>query len=80
MILHNIKLNLDFLDTLKNPNVGVIFENKTIVNPKQATKDLYKLSTIITMVLCNQEKYNIDYYNTFLIYFLLIIKIFLSIS
>lgn len=63
MILHNIKLNLEFLDTLKNPNVGVIFENKTIITntPKQATKDLYKLSVIITMVLCNQEKYNIDY-------------------
>ena len=63
MILHNIKLNLEFLDTLKNLNVGVIFENKTIIpsTPKQATKDLYKLSVIITMVLCNQEKYNIDY-------------------
>lgn len=63
MILHNIKLNLEFLDTLKNPNVGVIFENKTITppTPKQATKDLYKLSVIITMVLYNQEKYNIDY-------------------
>ena len=63
MILHNIKLNLEFLDTLKNPNVGVIFENKTIIPPasKQVTKDLYKLITIITMVLCSQEKYNIDY-------------------
>lgn len=63
MILHNIKLNLEFLDTLKNPNIGVIFENKTIIPPttKQARKDLYKLSIIITMVLCKQEKYNIDY-------------------
>lgn len=63
MILHNIKLNLEFLDTITKPNVGVIFENKTIIptTPKQATKDLYKLSIIITMVLCDQEKYNIDY-------------------